>query len=179
MIDGLSRIIARGWCLLGVLLCIVMMAIALVLQHFGGLEPCPLCIFQRVAVIATFVVLLPGVFHNPKGKGGIVYGLLGMITSACGIALAARHLWLQSLPPGSVPSCGPGLNYMMQIMPWQSVIATVLKGSGECAEIHGIWLGITLPGWTMIGFVVLCLISLLLVITSFRRGRKKPSNRIL
>ncbi|ANF58900.1 disulfide bond formation protein B [Halotalea alkalilenta] len=179
MIDKLSRIICRGWCLLGVLICILMMAVALLLEHLWGLEPCPLCIFQRIAVIATFLVLLPGIFHNPKGKAGAVYGVGALITSGAGIALAGRHLWLQSLPPDAVPSCGPGLDYMLEVLPFWGVISQVLSGSGECAEIHGIWLGITLPGWTMMGFAVLALISIALILSSLRRGRRGPSKRLL
>lgn len=179
MMKNVNKIVARGWCLLGALLCVAMMAVALLLQYVGELEPCPLCIFQRVAVIATFVVLLPGIFHNPKKWGGVVYGLLGLITSGAGIALAARHLYLQSLPPGAAPSCGPGLDYMLEVMPLQNVVQEVLHGSGECAEIHGVWLGITLPGWTMMGFVALALISLLLITSAFSRMRRKPSSRLL
>ncbi|MGJ8525408.1 Disulfide bond formation protein B [Halomonadaceae bacterium LMG 33818] len=179
MIDKLNRIVARGWCLLGVLLCIFMMGFALLLQHVWGLQPCPLCIFQRIAVIATFIVLIPGVFQNPKRWGGIVYGVLGIITSLAGVALAARHVYIQHLPPDAIPSCSPGIDYLMQVLPWQTVVAQVLEGSGECAQIHGIFLGITLPGWTGIGFFVLFLISLFLFISSIHRTRRKKSSRLL
>jgi protein dithiol:quinone oxidoreductase len=82
--------------------------------------------------------------------------------------VAWRHLWLQSLPADEVPSCGPGLDYMMELLPWRDVVAMVLSGSGECAEIDFLLLGISLPGWTLIGFVVLALAPLGLLLTAFR-----------
>lgn len=149
---------------MGLAFCVLMMSVALLLEHGFGLEPCPLCIFQRVAVIAAAAVLLMAAIHNPRGWGNIVYGGLGLAAVIGGIGVAWRHLWLQSLPPDQVPSCGPGLDYMMDILPWRQVLTHVLSGSGECAEIDFLFLGISLPGWTLIGFLVLALAPLGIVL---------------
>ncbi|NIC06800.1 disulfide bond formation protein B [Billgrantia bachuensis] len=161
MIERLRRLSVRQWSLAGLAFCILMMLVALGLEHIGGLEPCPLCIFQRVAVLAAAAVFIVAAIHNPQGRlGPVVYGGLSLTAVLGGIAVAARHLWLQSLPPDQVPSCGPGLDYMMDILPMRDVIATVLSGSGECADIDFLLLGISLPGWTLIGFIVLALAPL-------------------
>ncbi|WP_416137668.1 disulfide bond formation protein B [Halomonas sp. HK25] len=165
----LARLSVRHWSLAGLAFCALMMAVALVLEHVVGLDPCPLCIFQRVAVLAAAAVFAVAAIHNPRGRVGAgVYGVLGLAAVAGGIGVAWRHLWLQSLPPEEVPSCGPGLDYMMDLLPWRDVVAMVLSGSGECAEIDFLLLGISLPGWTLIGFLVLAVAPLGLVLAAFR-----------
>jgi disulfide bond formation protein DsbB len=79
------------------------------------------------------------------------------MAAATGAAIAGRHVWLQSLPADQVPACGPPLEHLMKIMPWRDALAFVLTGEGSCAAVEGIWLGITLPAWTLIGFILAAL----------------------
>ncbi len=172
MTASLARLSVRQWSLAGLAFCVLMMAVALGLEHLGGLEPCPLCIFQRVAVLAAAAVFAVAALHNPRGRlGAVLYGGLGLAAVLGGIGVAARHLWLQSLPADEVPSCGPGLDYMMEIMPLQQVLAQVFTGSGECADIDFQLLGLSLPGWTLIGFIVLALVPLGLLLSACRERR--------
>ncbi|PMR73384.1 disulfide bond formation protein B [Billgrantia endophytica] len=168
----MQRVSVRQWSLGGLAFCVLMMLVALGLEHIGGLEPCPLCIFQRVAVLAAAAVFIVAAIHDPLGRAGAaLYGGLALAAVIGGIAVAWRHLWLQSLPPDQVPSCGPGLDYMMDILPLRDVLAMVLSGSGECAEIDFLLLGISLPGWTLIGFVILALAPLGMLLGAFRERR--------
>ena len=161
MIIRLAGMSVRQGCLLGLLMCALMMGVALVLQYVYGLTPCPLCIGQRIAVLLAAFVFAIGALHNPAGNlGRGLYAGLAALASALGLAVAARHVWLQSLPPENVPSCGPGLDYMMEVLPLWDVLSRVLSGSGECAEIHGSLLGMSIPQWTLLGFAVLLLIPL-------------------
>ncbi|MCE8030611.1 disulfide bond formation protein B [Halomonas daqingensis] len=172
MPDTLRRLSVRQWSLAGLAFCALMMGVALGLEHIGGLEPCPLCIFQRVAVLAAAAVFLVAAIHNPRGRvGAALYGGLSLAAVLGGIGVAWRHLWLQSLPPDQVPSCGPGLDYMMDILPMRDVVAMVLSGSGECAEIDFLLMGISLPGWTLIGFVILAVAPLGILLGAFRQPR--------
>lgn len=165
----LKSLSLRQWSLAGIAFCALMMLVALGLEHIGGLEPCPLCIFQRVAVLAAALVFVIAALHNPAGRlGAALYGGLSLAAVLGGIGVAWRHLWLQSLPADQVPSCGPGLDYMVDILPLRDVVAMVLSGSGECAEIGVTLLGISLPGWTLIGFVVLALAPLGLLARALR-----------
>ncbi|MBN8412181.1 disulfide bond formation protein B [Halomonas denitrificans] len=160
----------RQWSLVGLGFCVMMMAVALVLEHVVGLEPCPLCVFQRVAVIAAGVVFAIAALHGPEGRlAGAVYSIVAAIAVLSGAGLAMRHLWLQSLPADQVPSCGPGLDYMVDILPLSQVVSMVLTGSGECAEVGGRLLGLSLPGWTLIGFVVLLVVPIAML-TTLRRS---------
>ncbi len=144
----------RTACFLGFFACVGLIAYALYAQHGLGLEPCPLCIFQRVAVMATGVVFLVAALHAPATTTGRrVYGGLAVAAATAGAAVAGRHVWLQSLPPEQVPACGPGLNYMMDTFPLMQALRMVFSGSGECAEVDWTLLGLSMPAWTLIAFI--------------------------
>ncbi|MEY1660911.1 disulfide bond formation protein B [Isoalcanivorax beigongshangi] len=144
----------------GLLVCIVAMAAALYLQHYQGLDPCPLCIFQRIAVIAAGLFFLIGLVFNPAGLWRRLWALLALAGSASGIGLAVRHIWLQGLPPEQVPACGPGLGYMFDVFPFMEMLDMVLNGSGECAEIDWTLWGITLPQLALATFAALAALAL-------------------
>lgn len=139
--------------LLGALTCAGLMGYALYVQYGLQLEPCPLCVMQRVAVIGAGIVFLLAAAHNPGRAGAVMYAALIVIVAGAGAIVAGRHVWLQSLPPDQVPACGPGLSYMLETLPFADVLATVFKGSGECAKIDWRFLDITMPGWTLVFFV--------------------------
>jgi disulfide bond formation protein DsbB len=100
-------------------------------------------------------VFLIAVFHNPGRKGAAVYAVLQLLIGGAGIALAARQVWLQSLPKDQVPACGMGLSYMMETLPFTDVIKKVLQGSGECAEKGWEFLHLSIAGWTLAFFVAM------------------------
>jgi disulfide bond formation protein DsbB len=140
---------------LGFIACAALMAYALFAQHVLGLPPCPLCIFQRVAVITVGVLFLIAALHNPNSTGARIYGALILLAAACGIGIAARHIWIQAQPPGTVPACGADLNFLMDIMPITQVVTKVLTGSGECGTVDWRFLGLSMPWWVLISLVVL------------------------
>jgi disulfide bond formation protein DsbB len=142
--------------------CAGLMAYALYLQHVLGLEPCPLCVFQRVVVIAMGIVFLVAALHNPGDAGAKMYAALQIVLGSAGVALALRHLWVQAQPAGSVPTCGMGLNYMLESFPLTDVVEKVLRGSGECAKVDLV-LGLSIPMWTLILFIGLIALALALV----------------
>lgn len=145
--------------------CVVLMGVALYFQHVMGLEPCPLCIFQRVAIIATGLVLLVAALHNPGPLLRRLYGLLIILTAGAGLGVAARQVWLQHLPKDQLPSCGPGLDYMVEVLPFSEMLATVLKGSGECAEVKWTFLTLSIPEWMLMVFGSYILLGLYLMVT--------------
>ena len=149
----------------GFAICVALMAAALWLQHVDGLEPCPLCVLQRGAVIVLGVVMLAGAIHDPGTLGRRVYGVMVTIVAVAGAAVAGRHVWLQSLPPGEAPECGPGLDYMLGAFPLTQVIEMVLRGSGECAEVQWTFLSLSIPEWTLIVFIAFTVFGLALIAT--------------
>jgi len=146
---------------LGFLGCVGAMAFVIVyIQHILGLEPCPLCVAQRVTMVATALVFLAAAVHAPRGGAAWVYPGLAVVTAGAGAFVAGRHVWLQSLPPDQVPACGPTLEYLMDMLPFTEVIRTVLRGDGNCAVIDWTFLGLSLPGWSLIAFIGLVLFAL-------------------
>ena len=131
------------------------LAFAYYLQYAQGLDPCPLCIFQRVAMAGVALFCLIGWIHGPQSVAHRVYAALAGLSALAGAGIAARHVWLMHLPPDQVPACGPGLDYLIDIMPLTEVLTTVLRGDASCAEVKGAFLGISLPAWTGVYFVLL------------------------
>ena len=138
----------------GFLICVGLMSYALYAQYVQLLDPCPLCIFQRVAVCFMGLFFLLGAIHGPRGSGRWIYTALVIAGAIGGIATAGRHLWLQSLPPSEVPSCGPGLGYMLDSFPLSKALKLAFTGSGECAKLEPV-LGLPMPAWTLLWFVLL------------------------
>lgn len=134
----------------GFMVCFGLMGFALFAQHVLLLDPCPLCVFQRVAVISIGVIFLIAALHNPSGAGRIAYAVLLGAAAVAGATVAGRHAWLQQLPPDKVPSCGPGLDYMLETLPFTEVLGKVFTGSGECAEIVWQFLGLSMPAWVLV-----------------------------
>ena len=149
--------------LAGFLVCAALLGFALYAEHVLGMEPCPLCIFQRVAFMVMGVFFLLGAIHAPRGKSGRrIYAGGVLLGAAGGIFTAGRHLWIQSLPADQVPACGPNLAYMMDAFPLAKVLKMVFTGSGECAKVEPI-LGLPMPAWTLFWYLLLALLAVLAV----------------
>jgi len=119
------------------------------------LDPCPLCIFQRVAMITLGVVFAVAALHAPLGAGARVYAVLGGLVAAAGLSISSWHVHVQNLPADQVPACGPGLNYMFQAFPFLDMLKMVFTGSGECHTINWSFLGLSMPFWVGVWFVLL------------------------
>ncbi|MFA5684484.1 MAG: disulfide bond formation protein B [Lysobacteraceae bacterium] len=152
----------RIHCLLGALACGGLLAYALYVEHGMLMQPCPLCILQRIAFLAVGLVCLVGAIHGPRRAGvRAVYGVLAAISAIVGAAIAAWHVRMQLLPPDEVPSCGGmELGYMVKAFPLRTVIDKVFTGSGDCAKIDWTFLGVSMPGWTLLCFVLLATAAL-------------------
>ncbi len=144
----------------GALACAGMMGFALYAQHVLLLEPCPLCILQRVAVILLGLAFLAAAIHNPGKTGSRIYAVLCAIFSGGGMGVAGWHVRLQNLPPDEVPSCGPGLEYMVENFPLKDALGMIFKGSGECAEVAWRLLGLSMPTWVVIGMLGLASVAI-------------------
>ncbi|MEL7298332.1 MAG: disulfide bond formation protein B, partial [Pseudomonadota bacterium] len=82
-----------------------------------------------------------------------------------GVAIASRHVWLQNLPADQVPSCGAGLEFMMETLPLLTVVREVLTASGECANISWEFLGLSMPAWVAI---MMSLLTVMVLLAAFR-----------
>jgi disulfide bond formation protein DsbB len=157
----LLRFNSRIWFLLGFAGCVFLLSMGAYFQFVGGLDPCPLCISQRIAILVTGLVFLAAGIHNPGQSGVTVYAILGAASALCGAAISTRHVWIQNLPPDQVPECGPGLEYVLQNFPLFETVKLMLSGTGDCAKVDWTMFGFSMPAWTLVAFLMLATLSLL------------------
>ena len=137
--------------LAGFLACAGMMGFALYAQYVLMLDPCPLCVFQRIATILLGIAFLIATLHNPGRLGARVYAFFVLLTAGGGVGVASWHVYLQNLPADKVPSCGPGFEYIMGNFALFDALSLIFQGSGECAEVVWRLLGLSMPTWVIIG----------------------------
>jgi len=157
----------QRWLALIALSGIGMLAFGLYLQHVVGLNPCPMCIVQRYALIG--VVVLGVVGWRLRGWGLTVSALLLALVAGFGAFTAARQSWLQWYPP-EVVSCGRDFYGMVENFPINRAIPMIFKGSGDCSKIDWTFLGGSIANWSFVAFVVFAVLGLWLATTA-RSGR--------
>ncbi|MBC6906242.1 disulfide bond formation protein B [Saccharophagus sp. K07] len=140
--------------------CTGLILTGLYMQYFMDLYPCPLCITQRIFIIAVGLTGLLGFIFNPQAKGRKIFGILGVLFAILGGSFSTRQLWLQSLPPDQVPACGPDISYLLENFPLMDALSVLLRGDGNCAEVVWTFLGISIPGWTLVAFIGLALFNI-------------------
>jgi len=153
----------------GALACFAMIGYALYTQRFQALDPCPLCIFQRIGVFAMGVGFLVAALLPQRRWAGILGSVAVLLPVLATAGVAVRHLYIQSLPADLVPACGATLDYMWEVFPVMDVLGKVLSGSGECAQVDWTFLGLAMPGW-----VLICALALGIgaVLVNWPRGRR-------
>ena len=174
---GIIALTPRRLFAAGVAVCAVLLGVALYFEHVMRLEPCPLCMVQRVLVVLLALVMAAAALRNPRGWGVRACGSLIALLGLAGTAVAGRHVYLQGLPPGQVPECGPGLGYILDAFPLGEAIGLILSGSGECAEVQWTLLGLTIPGWTLVVFAGFSLAGIALCAIGWPASRAGPRSR--
>lgn len=140
-------------------LTLIILSFSFYLQYQVGLQPCPLCLMQRLCVFLILILL--GINLRTLKKAHLV-SLIQAFVAAGGLFFSLRQLWLQALPSGAAPTCMPGLDILIQYFPWQTVAKALFWGSGDCGEATWTWLGISLPGWSALYFFFIMIVSLFL-----------------
>jgi disulfide bond formation protein DsbB len=139
----------------GFLICAAMLSYAYYSQFQLGVEPCPLCIFQRIALLFCGLFFLVGALHDPQRTGRRVHGVLVLLAAATGVGIAAYHLWIQHLPPDPMAGCTPGWNYMVENFPIGKILKSAFTGHADCAEVNWTLFGLSMPFWTLVSFVLI------------------------
>lgn len=158
MIDRLLALMpnARLLNLLIFLATALIIGAALYMEHVMLLEPCGLCITQRIFVVLAGLVCLASAIHNPASNGRRNYALGAAAMCVAGSYFAIRQIWLTYLPEDQVPACGPGFSYMLDNFPLMDTLNFLLKGDGNCAEVSWRFLGVfSIPELSLMGFVAL------------------------
>jgi disulfide bond formation protein DsbB len=143
---------AQQWAVVTCVIAGALLCIALFMEYALGLAPCPLCMMQRLWVAIVGLLAYTSLWHNPRWG---IYPLVTGAAAAAGAAFSIRQLWLQSLPADQVPACGPDLQYMLEAFPLSDILIAMTSGTGDCATVAWSLLGISIPGWTLLGFMIL------------------------
>jgi disulfide bond formation protein DsbB len=147
--------------------CVALLAFGLYLQHVVGLEPCPMCIVQRYALV--LVAIVAGITAATNKKGLLITGSgLLVLLSGFGAFVAARQSWLQWYPP-EFASCGRDFYGMIETFPLQRVIPMIFKGSGDCSKVDWTFLGGSIANWSFLSFAGIGLIALVLIARQARK----------
>jgi disulfide bond formation protein DsbB len=150
------------------LVCVGLLAFGMYLQHVVGLEPCPMCIVQRYALV--LVALCAALAAATRRHGLHLAGAALLVVLALGGAfVAARQTWLQWYPP-EVVSCGRDLYGMIETFPLKRLLPMIFKGSGDCSKVDWTFLGGTIANWSFVWFSAVALLSSALLVRQSRRG---------
>ena len=133
-----------------------LLAVAFYMEYEMELEPCPLCMFQRIMFFFVGLIALISFLHR-SAKATKYYALAITTFSILGAALSIRHLYLQNLPEELLPACLPGLSYMVEVFPWQEILSAMIMGTGDCGDVVWTFLGLSIPGWTLVAFACIAI----------------------
>ena len=136
----------------------VLLFAALIMEHVFGMAPCPLCLMQRIWFFVAGAFAFASLLHNPRWG---IYPLCSIVAAMVGGGFSIRQLYLQSLPADQVPACGPDMTYMLEAFPLTDVLIAMTRGTGDCAEVAWSFLGLSIPGWALVGFIVLAVMAAL------------------
>ena len=173
MIDWFDNAPRRVLALVSVA-CLGMLAFGLYLQHVVGLEPCPMCIVQRYALLIVALVA-GGTALIGRGRFAVMAGSgLMLLFAGFGAFVAARQSWLQWYPP-EIASCGRDFYGMIETFPLKRAIPMIFKSSGDCTKIDWTFLGGSIANWSFVWFVIFALVGLALLAAQLRRGGRTPA----
>ncbi|TBR41238.1 disulfide bond formation protein B [Marinomonas agarivorans] len=131
-----------------------LLGIAFYMEYVMGLEPCPLCMLQRIVFFFIGVISLVSALRKSYScTVKYIYSII--VLSLIGSALSIRHLYLQNLPYDELPACLPGLSYMVKTFPLQDILNAMIMGTGECGDVLWTFLGLSIPGWTLVAFIAI------------------------
>jgi len=147
--------------------CLAIFGFALYLQHIEVIEPCPMCILQRYSFAVIALITLIGAIHNPGVIGARIYGVLVLLGALTGASISSRHSWLQHFPSPSY-SCGADLEYLLDTFPLAKALPAIFSGTGECSEVKWRMLGLSIPEWALIWFVIFAVTALVVIVKSRR-----------
>lgn len=157
--NALSKLSPRRTFLAIFIFCAGLLSYGLYLQHFTGLEPCPLCILQRYAFVSIALLALIAAALNPKGVGLKIWSVLVAATAIAGGGVSVRQSWLQHNPP-AVSTCGPDMSYMISHFPLADALPKLFRGEGDCSQVDWSLFGLSMAEWALLCFALILAASI-------------------
>ena len=143
----------RSGYLLGFIGCFGLVAVALIIQTQYHLEPCPLCISQRILFMSLGLLFLLAAFIKPNTILKKIFTILQVLTALGGSGVAIRHWWLQAHRESIIADCGVWFDYMFDNFPLKKALTLVFRGTGDCAAIDWTFAGLSIPQLSLIAFI--------------------------
>ena len=165
---SLNDMTSRKLAFAGFLICMGLIGFAIYLQHYENLEPCPLCMLQRVVYFGLGLVFLIAAVQGPAKVGMRIYSVLALALAVTGAGFAIRHVWLQWHPP-EFNACTADLFFQLRKFPVLNVIERALRATGDCAVVDWTLLRLSIAEWSLVWFVLL---GGLAVVMFGRAGRR-------
>jgi disulfide bond formation protein DsbB len=147
----------------GLILTITLLALAYFLQIYKGINPCPLCLLQRLVMELLGIIFFLGAIISLKRKGQILWGLVGLLIGTSGVLLSSRQVWLQVSPPNGLGDCSASLSYIFNALSLPEAIKQIWQGGMECSQMGWEFLHLSLAAWSLISFSALCLLFIILL----------------
>ncbi len=149
-------------------LSIFIVAVAIYLQETYGLDPCPLCVIQRVVFLIAGLVCLCAATQNPHQTGQKAYAYILLVVAIIGLLVAGRQLWIQYMPHEAAVSCGAGIGYLFQNLSTGEALKIIFQGTGECQTTGPRFAFLTITEWSFILFLFYAIVAVLQI----KRARK-------
>lgn len=153
---------------LGLILIAGLLGSAYYLQLYENVNPCPLCLLQRMSMAALGVIFIIGAGFNLKKCANLILGFLGLVASISGLLLAGRQVWLQLSPPSGSGDCSASLSYLFNVLSMKDAFMQVWRGGMECSQTGAQFLHLSLAAWSLIAFVILYVLVLLQIIRTIK-----------
>lgn len=163
-----SRVVNLG----AFVICCLLLVGAYFLEYALHVQPCPLCILQRVWFFLLALTFLFAGLHRPQKIGLFVYGVLVVLFALLGLLTAGRQVWLQTHPMAAPQLCLPGFSYLITTLNFSAAFQSLFSGSGSCEQKGWSLWGFSLADWTFLFFCVFVIIGLLQIISYFRNLSK-------
>ena len=139
-----------------------LLAVALYLQHVEKMQPCPLCVIQRYAFAVVAIICLIAAFC--KEATARVGAALAALPSLAGAGVAGWHIYIKANP---TVSCGiDPLETSLNTIPTAKLLPFLFEADGLCTTAYAPIMGLSLPQWALVWFVV---IALFLLRTAFQK----------
>ena len=139
------------------LVCVALLAFGIYLQHWRNLDPCPWCVVQRLDYMLIGIIALIGALHRPGPIGTAFYASLGFGAAGAGVAAAAYQVYLQADPARAARCVGSPVERILDQLAVGQAIPPLLQYNGPCTPASWSLLGLSVPEWSLVWFVVLAL----------------------
>lgn len=125
---------------------------ALWFQYGMGLDPCVMCVYERLAVMGLIAAGLLGAVRPGSAWLRSAAYLVWVVSAAWGLRLALRHVAIQTDPTAAF-SCSFAAEFPGW-MPLDEWLPALFLPTGYCTDVQWEWLSLSMAEWMVVVFLV-------------------------